>query len=408
MKNKKKLKIFCYALIEEGAGSVASANFLILRELLNLGHKIDLIVIKDYIQPGKLLEHKNLRAIPVSIPLYENLQKKYPWINKNVILGKFLSYSFEFLYRRQIARNFKRESQVVKYDLVLFLGTPAFMKSKKVTVSWLQGLPHTERKAIKEDYYRVHFCSLIFFIVLNLYYYFHCKSFERKIKNSDCLIVGSNNSIEWITKVFKNKLTQPIFALPYPVDLKIFSSPNNSEKSDKELLWLGRIVPRKRIDLALKAFKKFTKTNPDWTFKIIGGFRYAKGYARLIEDQKNSGVQYIDHLSRNKAMKALQNSSILIQTSEDENFGSSVSEALAYGVPVLLGKTNGTKDYIGDCGEIFDTYDIKSITKSLNKLALKIEKTDIKDRTKLLAKKNFDPNTIVKKLEKILYEQIGR
>ncbi len=399
---KSKLKIFCYAIVAEDAGSVASANFLLLRELADLGHHIDLIVIPGYMHPGKLLGHKNIRPIFASLPLYENFILKYPSIINNVFLARLIGLFVSTLYRRLIARRYFENSIDRAYDLTLFLGTLAFFRSKNKTVSWPQGSPHTEWRSVRKEYWKNRYCGLVFFIALNFYYFFHCRSFEKKMKYSDYFIVGSNNSRDWLYGIGKNKTQNKVHVLPYSIDFEKLGKKSRSDSGLKTIISLGRIVPRKRIDLTVEAFEHFSRDFPDWKLKVIGGFRYSTGYLKIINSVKNSNFSYSKQITRDAALIELKRSTILLQTSENEDFGPSVAEALACGVPVVVGSTNGTKDYIGNCGEVFGIYDVPSILKAMKKLANRAESENISDMAVKQAKKEFDSRIVTGKLLKIL------
>lgn len=404
----KKLKIICYALVAEDAGSVASGNFLILRELLGQGHKIDLLVIKDYMHPGALLQNNNLTPIIISLPWYEKIQKMWPKLLNNILFGITIGRLVGYLHRKKIIEEYARNHAKKEYDLVLFLGTNAFFRPGIKTISWPQGAPHTEWKAIKEQYKNIRFCNPIFFLGLNIYYYFHCKSFEKKLTNSDAFIVGSSISTLLLQNLLNNDSRSKIYSLPYPIDISKISKLNTSTADPKTIIWLGRIVPRKRVDLAINGFKKFLQTNSDWSLKIIGGFRYAKGYRRFVTESGCQQIEYIEHLERSKALSILSRSSFLLQTSENEDFGSAIAEALILGVPIVLGETNGTKDYIGTLGEVFNEYTPASVAEACERLALRVKKVDIKDKAKAFANKNFGAYLVTKKLEEILYDQIQK
>ena len=51
-------------------------------------------------------------------------------------------------------------------------------------------------------------------------------------------------------------------------------------------------------------------------------------------------------ISRQEVPSVVRAHDILLQPSDDENFGSSVAEAQACGVPVIVGATNGNADYL--------------------------------------------------------------
>lgn len=52
------MRIACYALVEQHAGSVASANYLILEELLRRGHQVDLFAKADFVRQPEGLAHQ--------------------------------------------------------------------------------------------------------------------------------------------------------------------------------------------------------------------------------------------------------------------------------------------------------------------------------------------------------------
>jgi glycosyltransferase involved in cell wall biosynthesis len=56
---------------------------------------------------------------------------------------------------------------------------------------------------------------------------------------------------------------------------------------------------------------------------------------------------------------------VLVQPSEQENFGFSVAEALAAGRAVVVGPTNGTADYVGSAGYAFTDYRAESVADAM-------------------------------------------
>jgi len=393
----KKLKIACYAVVCEEAGSVASANFLILRELLLIGHQIDLIEIKDYTQPGKLVNFPNLKRLEIYIPWIEKIRQLCPALLRKIGADIILGRLGNLLYHRIMIAKINEKP----YDLVLFLGTPSFFDFDVKTISWLQGVPHTEWKSIRKGYWKLPFTHYFNYFLINVYYYFHCLSFKKKLLKSDILIVGSKNTADWLDKIYKNKMPKKVFVLPYPIDLELFRPAKKATKN-KTILWLGRIVPRKRIDLLLKAFELFRKSNPDYSLKVIGDLRYASRYQDLMNKHM---VNHIEYVKRTTAVKEIQKSSLVIQTSEDENFGSAIAEALACGKPALIGSSNGTGDHIGGLNLFFDAYDPTNIARNLDRV---IKTQYPENKLRKIAEMNFDPCCTARQLENIFHESICR
>jgi len=59
-------------------------------------------------------------------------------------------------------------------------------------------------------------------------------------------------------------------------------------------------------------------------------------------------LEWIESLRRTEVPALFRRHDVLAQPSDEENFGSSVAEAQACGLPVIVGATNGNADYL--CG----------------------------------------------------------
>jgi len=100
------------------------------------------------------------------------------------------------------------------------------------------------------------------------------------------------------------------------------------------IIYLGRLVPSKRIDFLLESFKIIRKTEPNSELYIVGGgplFPQVKEYSA-----KNEGVKALGFVTDEEKIRLLKSSSVLVLPSEREGFGFVVIEALAAGTPVVI------------------------------------------------------------------------
>jgi glycosyltransferase involved in cell wall biosynthesis len=74
---------------------------------------------------------------------------------------------------------------------------------------------------------------------------------------TDQFIVGSQESKRTLSKLY-GIAHDRIDTLPYPIDLELFTLPRdakgasgNGDDASLRVCWLGRIIPRKRLDLFL-------------------------------------------------------------------------------------------------------------------------------------------------------------
>lgn len=103
-------------------------------------------------------------------------------------------------------------------------------------------------------------------------------------------------------------------------------------------LFLGRIHPKKGIDLTIKAYLELSKRNKNLPQLVIVGPGEKTLYGvKLKETAKlSSNILFPGMLSHKARWGAFYNSEIFILNSHQENFGLAVVEAIACNVPVLI------------------------------------------------------------------------
>ena len=113
------------------------------------------------------------------------------------------------------------------------------------------------------------------------------------------------------------------------------------------ICWLGRIVPRKRLDLFLDASALAIGEGIELRLTIVGGVGFVPGYEKMIEAFPfRDRLTWKRAISRQEVPSLLNAHDVLVQPSDEEDFGSSVAEAQACGLPVIVGHTNGNQDYL--------------------------------------------------------------
>lgn len=108
------------------------------------------------------------------------------------------------------------------------------------------------------------------------------------------------------------------------------------------LLFLGRIHPKKGIDLLIRAFSTIAASTPDLHLVIAGSDHV--GYQKHLEKLSvslglRSRITWTGMLSGDLKWGALRASEVFCLPSYQENFGIAVSEALACGIPVIISES---------------------------------------------------------------------
>jgi glycosyltransferase involved in cell wall biosynthesis len=111
-------------------------------------------------------------------------------------------------------------------------------------------------------------------------------------------------------------------------------------------LYLGRIHPKKRVELLLNAFAQVLQTAPNATLTIAGTGDHA--YVRSLHDAAGQhgiaeAIHWTGHVAGLNKVRLLEAANAFVLPSINENFGIAAVEALAAGVPVVL--TRGVAIY---------------------------------------------------------------
>ena len=105
----------------------------------------------------------------------------------------------------------------------------------------------------------------------------------------------------------------------------------------KILLYMGRIHPKKGLDILLKAFAKYMEKNH--LLVIAGPIDRSEGYVQMlrnISQHLGNKVLWTDMLEGDLKWGALRAADGLILPSHQENYGMVVAEACSVGAPVFI------------------------------------------------------------------------
>ena len=340
------MKLAVTGFVSGTAGSIAGANALLLRGLLALGWEADFFSKSTFVDPrGAVGDHPEFRFIDV-------LNSSADFARRNLaavpLAGFLAARADSFTYNRLLVSTISRAHLERKYDLCLWLGDYARGRIPFLpNCSFAQGPPGTDARSILRHYqmikrlagpWRAAQLQLLAKIRLS-------RAGLPPFHHSDHLIVGSTQSRATLASLYGVENTS---ALPYPIDLELFR-PGSRDRNGSAFrcLWLGRIVPRKRLDLFLDAAGALIRSGMNIELTIAGDAALVPELSRLIgEFHHPERLRWIKSLPRDRVPALLAESDVLIQPSEEEDFGSSVAEAQACGLPVIVGHTNGNRDYL--------------------------------------------------------------
>ncbi len=131
---------------------------------------------------------------------------------------------------------------------------------------------------------------------------------------------------------------QPVAIIPNGVDMPI--AHQNEPEANRTLLFLGRIHPKKGLEILLPAWKFLQEKFPDWQLKIIGPDN--SGYQDKMQIlSQNLGLQRIEFCGPRYGQAKIQayaDADLFVLPTYSENFGMAVAESLAVGTPAVVTK----------------------------------------------------------------------
>lgn len=360
-------RLACYGWVAEHAGSVASAGYVVLAELLRRGVEVHLFAHRDHVPepPGLRSDNFVYRGFdqPRWLDLVDGLPGRATEAARRALFP-LVAASWQRVFGPAALEEHRRSP----YDAVLALHTtPVFAVPGAPVVTWLQGPYHTELEAFRRLRPQViDAAGLPFYAGVASWYRYYAWALRHNVVASDRLIVPS----EWARREMLERegTDPPIEVLPYPVDLEAFR-PEPAAEPDPErpvILSLGRLDPRKRLDLLLDAFGRVRESVPGARLLVVGAPGNVPGaLAPLKGFAHDDAVEYRPQIPRERIPALLREATLLVQTSEHENFGSSVAEALSCGTTVVVGPSNGTADYVDASSRIFERYTPDAVARAV-------------------------------------------
>ena len=200
-------------------------------------------------------------------------------------------------------------------------------------------------------------------------------------QGADVILANSSHTKQQIKKYYQK---DSVVVYP-PVDVGKFKPKDSTSRSG--FVILGRQVPYKRFDIAIKACKELglpltaIGTGPEHnTLKAIAG----------------NSVQFIINATDQDVVHALQSAKGLVFPTE-EDFGIAPVEALASGCPVIAYKKGGALDYVvtEKNGLFFEKQEVESLKKSLLKFnEIKFNENLVVSSAKKFSQNQFSTNLI--------------
>ncbi len=213
----------------------------------------------------------------------------------------------------------------------------------------------------------------------------------------DCVLANSKYISRRIKK-FWNLDSKVVYS---PVNTKRFF-PDFSVKKEDFYVAFSRLVPYKRIDLAISAIK-----NTGRKLIVIGSGSEEKKLKKLAQGDEN--IIFTGRLPDKDLRKYLQSAKAMIFCAE-EDFGLTPLECQACGTPVIAFKKGGTLETVldGKTGVLFEKQETDSVASSIEKFE-ELHSGGVFKKDEILAHaKTFSRERFLSEFQKAIDETIKK
>ena len=208
----------------------------------------------------------------------------------------------------------------------------------------------------------------------------YLKIWDKIAASRPDVVIGISTVVSQRIKKYYGREAEVIFP---PVETEKFRNSASSRKSF--FLIVNRLVPYKRVDIAIKVFNKLGVP-----LIVVG-----KGTEETkLKRMAKSNIKFVGELTDAKLADYYRKCAALILPQE-EDFGIVALEAQAAGAPVIAFKAGGALDTVipGETGVFFEKQDAGSLARAVKRFrSLTFEKEKLKKNAERFSKENFKKN----------------
>ena len=176
-------------------------------------------------------------------------------------------------------------------------------------------------------------------------------------------------------------------------------------------IYLGRVMPWKNVDVALKAFAKVFEKYPSSEF-TVAGFGESLPYLKVLARSLNieNGVKFLGFIPEEIKDELFGRSWAAIQPSSFEGWGITVIESNAAGTPVIASDIKGLKDSVIDnrTGLLFPLGNVNKLAEYMEKMIIDTELRDFLTGESYEWSKNFSWDFAALEFEKVLVGNLSK
>lgn len=180
------------------------------------------------------------------------------------------------------------------------------------------------------------------------------KSLKQTLKHSNHILVANKDTEELIkaTKYYDKSKVHLVLDNAVPNSMEKIGYEKKNYGNKIKLLWVGRVLPRKGLNLVLHALS-YIPEYVNYELTIVGGGPWFKNIESWIAEY-NLNINYLKitgSIPFSEVMDHYRNSDIFVFCSLRDSCGVQINEAMAFGLPQIVLNIHGSALAVSDnCG----------------------------------------------------------
>jgi glycosyltransferase involved in cell wall biosynthesis len=190
---------------------------------------------------------------------------------------------------------------------------------------------------------------------------------------SDVVVVGSDYGKSRILDLYgidDAKVTVIPHGLPTPRWLPLVESQPRRENDHPILLGIGKMYPRKRFDILLRAVAILKDYYPDIELRLVGnGLDWESLHTLTAELKIEKNVTFLSHIVDDAQFAAeWRQADLFCHPSLQETFGFVYLESMMVGKPVVAARAGAAPEVLGDAGLLVEPDDPAAFAAGIQQL----------------------------------------
>lgn len=221
----------------------------------------------------------------------------------------------------------------------------------------------------------------------------------------------------FVQETFNGCLRGQVYNIENPISDAFFNLPPNGQPN--QLLFAGRLIPRKGVHVLLRAFARLHQRLPQVRLRLAGGYHYSKErhdyHLELKQFVAGAGLEeavtFLGELDEAAILREYENCSALVLSSDLETAPMVIMQAMAAGKAVVSTDAGGARYLVehGRTGFIVPTNDDQALADALYQLLS--DETNLRTmgrRAKEQALQRFHAKTVAARTRDVYYEILGK